>query len=63
VLLPSKLFTVRALEGLEFVGLEQDLLWDIRKGVKHPEEEPIAKAAQELRKSSTCSLRSADSVV
>ena len=60
VLLPPKLFTVRALEGLEFVGPEQDILRDIRKGVKHPEEEPIAKAAQELRKSSTRSLRSAD---
>jgi len=26
VLLPSKLFTVRTLEGLEFAGPEQDLL-------------------------------------
>ena len=60
VLLPPKLFTVRALEGLEFVGPEQDLLRDIRKGVKHPEEEPIKKAAQELRKSSARSLHSAE---
>ena len=52
VLLPPKLFMVRTLEGLEFIRPEQDLLWDIRKGVKHPEEEPIAKAVQELRKSS-----------
>src|SRR5467141_3076981 len=60
VLLSPKLFTVRALEGLEFIGPEQDLLRDICKGVKHPEEEPIAKAAQELHKSSARSLHSAE---
>src|SRR5467141_525887 len=60
VLLSPKLFTVRALEGLEFIGPEQDLLRDICKRVKHPEEEPIAKAAQELHKSSARSLRTAE---
>ena len=58
VLLAPKLFTVRALEGLEFVGPERDILRDIRQGVKDPQEEPVARAARELRKSSTRSLRS-----
>ena len=57
-LLAPKLFMVRALEGLEFTGPELDILRDIRKGVKNPEEEPIAKAVEQLRKSSTCALRS-----
>jgi hypothetical protein len=57
-LLAPKLFAVRALEGLEFAGPELDILRDIRKGVKNPEEEPIAKAVEQLRKSSTRSLRS-----
>ena len=60
VLLTPKLFAVRALEGLEFTGPEQDILRDIRQGTKQPKEEPVARAAQELRKSSTCSLRSAE---
>jgi len=60
VLLCPELFTVRAIEGLQFIGLEQDILRDICKGVKHPKEEPIAKAAQKLRKLSACSVRSAE---
>jgi len=60
VLLTLKLFAVCALEGLEFTGLEQDILRDIRQGTKQPKEEPVARAAQELRKSSTRSLRSAE---
>jgi hypothetical protein len=60
VLLPPKLFAVCALEGLKFTGPEQSILWDICQGVKHLEEEPIAKAIRELRKSSTCSLRSVE---
>ena len=59
VLLTPKLFAVRTLEGLEFTGPEQDILRDIRRGTKQPKEEPVARAAQELRKSSTRSLRSA----
>jgi len=58
VLLTPKLFVVRALEGLQFTGPEQDILRDIRQGTKQPKEEPVARAAQELRKSSTRSLRS-----
>jgi len=53
VLLTLKLFAVRALEGLQFARLEQDILQDIRQGTKQPKEEPVAQAAQELQKSST----------
>ena len=60
VLLHPELFTVRAMEGLQFVGPEQDILRDIHKGVNHPEEESIARAAQELCKSSARSMRSAE---
>jgi len=56
VLLTPKLFAVRALEGLQLTGPEWDILRDIRQGTKQPKEEPVAQAAQELRKSSTCSL-------
>jgi len=60
LLLTPKLFVVRALEGLQFTGPEQDILQDIWQGTKQLKEEPIAQAAQELRKSSTHSLRSAE---
>ena len=36
------------------------MLRDIRQGTKQPKEEPVAQAAQELRKSSTRSLRSVE---
>jgi len=60
MLLTPKLFAVRALEGLQFAGPEQDILRDIQQGTKQPKEEPVAQAAQELRKSSTRSLRSTE---
>jgi len=60
MLLTPKLFAVRALEGLQFTGPEQDILRDIWQGTKQPKEEPVARAAQELQKSSTCSLQSAE---
>ena len=60
VLLAPKHFAVRALEALEFAGPELDILRDIRKGVKDPEEEPVAKAVKMLRKSPTHSLRSGE---
>jgi hypothetical protein len=53
MLLTLKLFAVHVLEGLEFAGPELDILCDIHKGVKDPVEEPIAKAAEQLWKSST----------
>ena len=64
VLLPSKLFAIRAVEGLEFVGPERDVLRDIHKESKQLDQagnkEPIVKAVCELRKSSSCSLYSAE---
>ena len=42
VLLTPQLFAVRALEGLQFAGLEQDILRDIWQGTKQPKDEPIA---------------------
>jgi len=42
MLLTLKLFAVRALEGLQFTGLEQDILQDIRQRTKQLKEEPIA---------------------
>ena len=50
-LLAPKLFAARALEGLEVAGSELDILRDICKGVKRPDEEPIAKVVEQLRKS------------
>jgi len=41
VLLTPKLFAVRALEGLQFTGPEQDILRDIQQGTKQPKEEPV----------------------
>jgi len=60
VLLTPKLFAVRALEGLQFTRPEQDILQDVRQGTKQPKEEPIARAAQELQKLSSRSLRSVE---
>jgi hypothetical protein len=60
MLLTLKLFMVCMLEGLEFAGLELDILCDIHKGIKNPAEQPIAKAAVQLWKSSTQSLLSGE---
>jgi len=60
VLLTPKLFAVHALEGLQFTRPEQDILRDIRQGTKQSKEEPVDRAAQELRKSATRSLRSVE---
>ena len=47
VLLTSKLFAIRALEGLELIGPEVNILHDIRKGIKAPlEEELVAKQSR-----------------
>ena len=59
MLLPLKLFAVCALEGLQFTGPEQDILQDIQ-GSKCLEEEPMAKAVQELWRTSTRSLQSVE---
>jgi len=52
VLLRPEFLAVCALEGVELTGVEQKILSDIRKGNRNgDQEEPIAKAAQELRHS------------
>jgi len=54
VLLRPELIAVRALEGLHLEGPEQDILREIRQGnQKGNQEEPIAKAARELRQASS----------
>src|ERR1700689_2965773 len=54
ILLTPKLFAIHALEGLEIIGPEVDILRNIHKGIKAPlEDESVAKAVQEPRKSST----------
>jgi hypothetical protein len=52
MLLTPKLFAVCMLEGLEFARPTLDILHDICKGIKNPVEEPIAKAVEQLQKSS-----------
>jgi len=52
VLLQLEFLAVRALEGVELTGMEQKILSDICKGNwNRDQEEPITKAAQELRHS------------
>ena len=54
VFLRLELIAVRALEGLHLEGPEQDILREIRQGnQKGNQEEPIAKAARELRQASS----------
>jgi len=52
VLLWPKFLAVHALEGVELTGMEQKILSNIRKENQNgDQEEPIAKAARELRRS------------
>ncbi len=64
VLLPSKLFAICAVEGLEFIRPKRDILRDIHKGSKRLDQagdkEPVVKAVHNLRKLSSCSLHSAE---
>ncbi|EEB89036.1 hypothetical protein MPER_12920 [Moniliophthora perniciosa FA553] len=54
VLLDPKLFHIRALEAVKVEGEERDILHDIRNSMNNGDlEEPIAKAAAELRKDPT----------
>jgi len=49
VLLRLELFAIRALEGVQLKGLEQDILREIhQENQKEDQEEPVAKAAREL---------------
>jgi len=59
VLLRPEFLVVRALEGVKLTGVEQKILSDIRKRNQNgDQEEPIAKAAQELRCSTNRTVHS-----
>jgi len=59
VLLRPEFLAVRALEGMELTGIEQKILSDICKGNRNgDQEEPIAKAARELRNSTNEAVHS-----
>jgi len=61
VLLRLEFLAVRALEGVELTGVEQKILSDIRKGNQSgDQEEPIAKAARELRRSANGTVHSSE---
>jgi len=61
VLLQPEFLAVRALEGVELTGVEQKILSDIRKGNwNRDQEEPIAKAARELRRSANGTVHSSE---
>jgi len=60
-LLTPDLFAIRALEGIEAVGEERDILRDVRRGTRDGEkEESIAKIVKELKETRTRSVRSAE---
>jgi len=59
ILLQLEFLAVHALEGVELTGVEQKILFDIRKGNRNrDQEEPIAKAARELRRSANGTVHS-----
>jgi len=61
VLLRPEFLAVRALEGVELTGVEQKILSDICKGNRNgDQEEPIAKAARELRNSTNKAVHSSE---
>ena len=61
VLLTPNFFAVRALEGLQIVGEERDILKEIRCEMETGnKEEMVVKAIRELMKSSTKSIRLAE---
>ena len=62
ILLLLKLFAIRAVEGVELIRTESDILRDIQKGIKseEPHEELVAQAVKAMRGSKTKSLRSAE---
>ena len=61
VLLTPDLFAIRALEGLELIGEEKEILREIRKETESGEkEEAVAKAVKELRKTSIHSIQSSE---
>ena len=61
VLLQLEFLAVRALEEVELTGVEQKILFDIRKGNRNRDQEkPIAKAARELRSSANEAVHSSE---
>jgi len=61
VLLQPEFLAVHALEGVELTGVEQKILSDIRRGNRNgDQEEPIAKAARELRHSANGTVHSSE---
>jgi len=61
VLLRPEVLAVRALEGVELATIEQKILSDICKGNRNrDQEEPIAKAARELRSSANGTVHSSE---
>jgi len=61
VLLRPELIAVRALKGLHLEGSERDMLREICQGnQKGDQKEPVAKAARELRQTSSKTVRSAE---
>jgi len=61
VLLLPEFLAVRALEGVELIGVEQKILSDIRKGNQNRDQEkPIAKAARELWSSANEAVHSSE---
>jgi len=59
VLLRLEFLVVRALEGVELTGVEQKILSNIHKENRNgDQEEPIAKAARELRSSANETVHS-----
>jgi len=61
VLLRLEFLTIRALEGVELTGVEQKILSDICKGNQNgDQEEPITKAARELRRSANGTVHSSE---
>ena len=61
VLLRPEFLAVRALEGVQLEGLERDILREVRQGNRNrDQEEPVAKAARELRQASSKMVRSVE---
>ena len=59
VLLTLDLFVIQALEGLELIREEKEILREIRREMENGgREEAVAKAVKELQKTSACSIQS-----
>ena len=61
MLLTPRLFSVRALEGVEVTGEEKDILKEIRRGMEDKDqEEVVVKAVKQLKKSPAKSVKSSE---